>query len=119
MLWQPVAKYIFCRRLSYTFLMKIPRKISIIVGVGLVVVFLFGNSGFRKMLRRYWEINHLQTELGNLKKESTMLQKEVYVLQQDKTYIERMARKELGLVSQGEVEYRFKKDKKDEKEISK
>ncbi len=94
--------------------MKIPKKFVYIVVGGLIAAFLFGNSGFRRMLRRYWEINRLETEMSDLKKENGLLRKEVYMLQQDTTYIERMARKELGLVSQGEIEYRFKTDKKPE-----
>ena len=99
--------------------MKFPKKIVYIGGGCLIAAFLLGNGGFRTMLRRYWEINHMQAELGSLKKENALLQKEVYVLQQDTTYIERMARKELGLVSQGEVEYRFNSEKKDKKDSAK
>ena len=70
--------------------------------------FLFGNAGFRKMVRRYWEINRFQSELASLKKENVLLRKEVYFLEKDPSYIERIARRELGLISPGEVEYRFK-----------
>ena len=79
------------------------------IGIVVLLVFLFGNNGFRKTVRRYWELNRLAAELEQLKKENTILKREVYYLEKDSSYIERIARRELGLVSQGEVEYRFKK----------
>lgn len=89
--------------------MKLPQRSGYIIGGIVLVLFLFGNSGFRKMIQRYWEIHRLRAELEQLKKENTLLRKEVYYLEQDSSYIERIARRELGLVSPGEVEYRFKK----------
>ena len=50
-------------------------------------------------------------ELQQLKKENALLKKEIYLLEEDPSYIERIARKELGLISADEVEYRFQKDK--------
>ena len=91
--------------------MKIPYRSAYFWGVTAVILFLFTNAGFRKMLRRYWDMNRLQNELVQLKKENAQLKKEIYLLEDDPTYIERIARKELGLVSQGEIEYRFDKDK--------
>jgi cell division protein FtsB len=69
--------------------------------------FLFGNSGFRKLVRRYWEMHKLNNRLAELAKENALLKKEIYNLETNSSYIERMARKELGLVSSDEVEYRF------------
>jgi cell division protein FtsB len=76
-----------------------------------LVFFLFGNSGFRKMIRRYWEMHRLKTRLTELVKENTVLKKEIYDLETNSSYIERMARKELGLISSDEVEYRFNGNK--------
>ena len=47
--------------------------------------------------------------LEKLKKENVLLRREAYMLEKDPSYIEHAARRELGLVSEGEVEYRFKK----------
>jgi len=63
------------------------------------------------MIRRYWEIHKLQNEIVQLKKENTLLKQQIYLLEEDTSYIERIARKELGLISAGEVEYRFEKEK--------
>ena len=84
------------------------RTIYIVIGIALVS-FLLGNPGSRRMFRRYWEIHKLKGMAELLKKENLLLRKEVYLLEKDQSYIERVARRELGRVSKGEVEYRFKK----------
>ncbi|HBU69668.1 MAG TPA: hypothetical protein DEE98_04720 [Elusimicrobia bacterium] len=89
--------------------MKIPGRTAYIIGGAIVLLILFGNSGFRRLVRRYWEINKLQGMIVQLKKENVLLRKEVYLLEKDPSYIEHIARRELGFVARGEVEYRFKK----------
>jgi cell division protein FtsB len=86
------------------------RTLYIVLGIA-VILFLFGNSGFRIMVRRYWEIYRLKGECEQLKKENKLLHREIYLLENNPSYIESIARKELGLVAPGEVEYRFKKKK--------
>jgi len=85
------------------------RRFFYYAGGALLVAFLFGNAGFRTLVRRYWELNKLKGQIEDVKNENRLLRKEVYLLENDKSYIEHIARKELGLVSPGEVEYRFKK----------
>jgi len=89
--------------------MKVSRNVIYIVLGCIVFLFLFGNAGSRRLVRRYFEIYKLKGELEQLKKENELLKKEVYLLQNDPLYIERIARKELGLIAPGEIEYRFKK----------
>lgn len=60
------------------------------------------------MARRYWELSKLSAQLDQMKRENELLKKEIYLLKEDTSYIERIARRELGLISPGEVEYRFK-----------
>jgi cell division protein FtsB len=96
---------------------QLPRKASVhlprnkyyIIGTILVLAFLLGNAGFRGMVRRYWEMGTLRDELAALKKEHMLLKREVYFLEGDPSYIERIARRELGLIAASEVEYRFTK----------
>jgi len=88
--------------------MKLSRRnIFIIIGA-LVFIWLFANEGFRTVVRRYWEIHELNAELENLKMENSNLRKEIYLLENDQSYIEYIARRELGVISQGEVEFNFK-----------
>jgi cell division protein FtsB len=91
--------------------MKIPIRSAYFWVLIVVFFFLFGNGGFRKMVRRYWEIHKLKGEIVQLKKENSLLKQQIYLLEDDPSYIERIARKELGLISAGEVEYRFEKEK--------
>jgi len=92
-------------------MMKIPYRSAYFWGLAAVFIFLFANPGFRRMVGRYWDVNRLTAELGQLKNENALLKKEIYLLEEDPTYIERIARKELGLISQDEFEYRFDKEK--------
>ena len=85
-----------------------PGKWFIVIVAGVAVV-LLANSGARKIYQRYWELKSLGDELKQSQKENALLRKEVYFLENDPSYIEKMARRELGLVSKGEIEYRFKK----------
>lgn len=91
-------------------IMKIKHNKAIYIVVVLVlIVFLFGNEGFRKMIKRYTDVKKFSHEISRLKKEKALLKKEIYFLEQNTSYIEYMARKELGLISDGEIEYRFNK----------
>ena len=87
------------------------KTIYTIIGV-IVLLFLLLNEGSRKLVRRYWEIYKLKEQISQLQHENELLKKEIYLLENDSSYIERIARKELGLISPGEVEYRFKKEEK-------
>ncbi len=85
-----------------------PGKWFIVIAAGVIVV-LLANNGARKIYQRYWELNTLGDQLRQAQKENVLLRKEIYFLENDPSYIEKMARRELGLVSKGEIEYRFKK----------
>jgi cell division protein FtsB len=89
------------------------KTIYIILSI-LLLIFLLGNEGARKVMRRYWEFYKLKGEISQLKHENALLNKEVYLLENNQSYIEQAARRELGLIAPGEVEYRFGK-KKEEK----
>lgn len=84
------------------------RTIFIIIGI-VVFIFLLLNGGSRTMMRRYWELHKLSDELAQLKKQNGLWRKEIYFLENDLSYIEYTARKDLGLNSPGEIEYRFKR----------
>lgn len=87
---------------------KIPRYTFHVILAVIVLLVLFGNAGFRALMRRYWELHKLKAELSQLKRENALLKEEVYHLENNPSYIERIARKELGVIAPGEIEYRFK-----------
>lgn len=80
-----------------------PGKI-ILFGVLVVVILGLVNSG--RSLLKIWELSHLKQEEqrtldGKLQKRSE-LQKEVYRLRNDSLYIEEIARREYGMLKDGE-----------------
>jgi len=77
-----------------------------------VAFLLFGNQGFRQLLRNKLELNRAQTQLQGLKTHEKALLSELKRLKNDPAYLEKTARQELGLIKPGEVEYRFKKPNK-------
>ena len=84
-------------------------KILTIVFVAAVLIFLFGNKGFRNLVRSYREVSRLKNEFADLEKRNSKLKREIYLLEKEDSYIENIARRELGVISKDEVEYRFKK----------
>jgi cell division protein FtsB len=91
--------------------MKIRKKpllllmLAFVLILGVLVVF-----GERGILQRL----HLQRELGRIKaanvkmaEENRKLKEEVRRLQTERKYIEEIARKELGMVKEGEMIYQF------------
>lgn len=80
----------------------------VLLGLG-----IFGNNGiitYRELKRSYVE---LQSKVSALEEENERLAEEIYLLKNDPSYIERIAREELGMVKPGEVIFYVRKgDKK-------
>jgi cell division protein FtsB len=89
------------------------------------VVYIFGFS-FVALLLAVWlifgrhgllELNKMQKEnerslalIRELKQKNKLLAAEIRRLREDRQYLESVARKELGLVKDSEIIYRFKRD---------
>ena len=67
----------------------------------------FGEKGILQLLRLKKEVIQIKERNIKLEKENQKLREEVKRLQRDKRYIEEIARKELGLVKEGEIIYQF------------
>ena len=76
------------------------------------VAVLCGNSGARRLLRNLLELRRSDAKLVSLKKEEDDLRKEMNALKTDDRRLETVARRDLGLLKPGEVEYRFKDEDK-------
>ncbi len=70
-------------------------------------LFLFGNSKFRRVVIGYIRVNKMKKELVKLEEENERLKQQLNIVKEDPFYIEEIARKELGLLKPGEIEYRF------------
>jgi len=81
----------------------------------LVLIFLlilgiltfFGEKGILHLFRLQKEVARIKEKNVKLEEENQNLREEVKRLQSDKRYIEEIARKELGMVKEGEIIYQF------------
>jgi cell division protein FtsB len=86
------------------------RLISILlVLVSVLVVFLsfFGDSGILELNKLKNKSNGIFTNIAKLKKENSRLRVEIDKLKTNSGYIEELARKEFGMVKEGEVVFLF------------
>jgi cell division protein FtsB len=76
------------------------------LAAGVLAVF-FGNAGFRSMVSNWLELRRLTGELVHLEKEEKELDGQLKSLRGGDGPVERLARRELGYIKKGEIEYRF------------
>lgn len=73
---------------------------------GALLVF-FGNAGFRSLVSNWLELRRVEGELGRLEREEKELESQLKALRSGEGPVERLARRELGYIKKGEIEYRF------------
>lgn len=82
--------------------------------VALMVAWLsYGERGFLQLYRMEQERQVSLEKIRTLERQNQRLLEEINRLRTDKAYIESVARRELGLVKENEVIYKFKKKEKD------
>ena len=67
----------------------------------------FGEKGIVHLLRLQKEVTQIRERNVKLEEENEKLKEEVRRLRSDKRYIEEIARRELGMVKEGEIIYQF------------
>ncbi len=67
----------------------------------------FGEKGIFHLLRLKKELVRIKERNVKMEEENQRLREEVRRLQHEKRYIEEIARKELGMVKEGEIIYQF------------
>jgi len=67
----------------------------------------FGEKGIVHLLRLQKEVARIRERNVKLEEENEKLKEEVRRLGSDKRYIEEIARRELGMVKEGEIIYQF------------
>ena len=67
----------------------------------------FGEKGIFNLLHLRKEVVRIKERNSQLEEENQKLKEEIKRLQGDKRYIEEIARKELGMVKEGEIIYQF------------
>ena len=86
------------------------RRILILILISLLILgslTFFGEKGIFNLLLLRKEVVRIKEKNLRLEEENQKLKEEVKRLQSDKRYIEEIARKELGMVKEGEIIYRF------------
>lgn len=78
-----------------------------LLATALLVVVFFGNQGFRSLVRNWLELRRLRTELAELKREELRQAERMKFMKSGDAALERLARRELGFIKKGEIEYRF------------
>ena len=89
--------------------MKKRRLFLLVLSILLILGFFtfFGDKGILHLLRLKKELVRIQEANTKMEGENQRLQEEVRRLQHEKRYIEEIARKELGMVKEGEIIYQF------------
>jgi cell division protein FtsB/cell division protein DivIC len=89
--------------------MKKKRLIVLIVVSVLIfgIVTFFGEKGILHLISMRKELVRVKEKNFKLEEENQKLKEEVKRLKSDKRYIEEIARKELGMVKEGEIIYQF------------
>lgn len=82
----------------------------IVIGFILFILLyaFFGERGLRKVFNLKKELRIIESYNQSLREENDVLKETVYLLRNDKKYIEKIAREELGLVRSEELIYLFK-----------
>lgn len=79
-----------------------------ILFLGLIVTWLaFGESGFIRLFQMEKERQAYEEKIHRLESANQKLLEQINRLRHDKEYIESIARRELGLVKDNEIMYRF------------
>jgi cell division protein FtsB len=78
-----------------------------LAATALLLVVFFGNQGFRSLVANWWQLRRLKAELTALEKDETQQAERLKLMRSGDRALERMARRELGYVRKGEIEYRF------------
>ena len=74
---------------------------------GALVAVLLGNQGFRSLARNLFELRRLRSEIAELKREEGRQAERMKFVKSGDAALERLARRELGFIKKGEIEYRF------------
>ncbi len=82
------------------------RWVRILVPISLLAV-LFGNKGFLKLVSNWLELRSLSRVERSLRDEQARFAKRLDAIRAGDIPLERMARRDLGYIKPGEIEYRF------------
>lgn len=77
------------------------------LAAGALLAVFFGNSGFRSLVGNWRELHRLRGEISDLERDERDLDASLKALRAGDSGVERAARRDLGYIKKGEIEYRF------------
>jgi cell division protein FtsB len=73
------------------------------------------NHGSRTFVSRFLKARELTANIKSATYQKSLLEQSIYYLENEPSYLERMAREELKLIAAGEIEYRFLSEEEEKK----
>lgn len=92
------------------------KSVVVIIGVALFVVSLlvyFAPYGLRNYLEIHKKLNQMNSEIDELKTKNQELNDEITLLKTDSNYVEKIARKKLGMLKKNELLFEMPEKKGD------
>ncbi|MCK9230096.1 MAG: septum formation initiator family protein [Syntrophales bacterium] len=74
----------------------------------MVLLILFSDRGLVEYFEIKEKLSLLETETGRISAENEQLRERIVLLRSDRDYLELIARRDLGMVREGEIIYRFR-----------
>lgn len=87
--------------------LRILMLISFSFFIFLVIAAIFRDDGIIKTHQLNKKLDLLKLDIINMKKENDKIKSEIHTLKRDPSYVEKIAREELGLVKPGEIVFEF------------
>lgn len=85
---------------------KLLLRVVLVLTLTSVAIYMFAKE-FSEFDELYKENQRIKGKTGELKNANEDLQKKIESLKNDKLYIEKVAREQLGMIKQGEKVYKF------------
>jgi cell division protein FtsB len=92
------------------FLQEYKGYLTVVVFIVMMGLFtIYGDRGLLHLSRLNHEIKRMETTNESFREENKALKKEIFLLKNNREYLEETIRKEVGLVRKNEVVYQFNK----------
>jgi len=85
---------------------SLKRSLRYILLIG-VAVYLFSNQDFLNIVRRFIALRSLKAEIRQVDNEYESMRREKQRILKDDAYLEKLARRDLKMAKQGELDFRF------------
>lgn len=95
---------------------RVMKIVWALVVVALLWIFFYPGSGLVTLFRKQAELAKLQRETSEVEKQTSLLQKKIDRVKNNPAYLEKVARKDFGLLKKNEKVFDFSKEQPKENE---